>query len=136
MRPFLFHTDQVQPRRVPANLSQAARSWREQEPCRGIPMPGLLCQPPVRSLSKHMKPANHRWRTLGVGLQTFKHTLIVAGLLLNFLPVRSSAQVFTMQVESTAAPATPLVNHGDLWRFYKPTNGEPVADWQTMADVS
>lgn len=43
------------------------------------------------------------------------------------------AQIFTVQVGSPPAAATPLVNHGDTWFFHKGTN--PVqAAWQTIAD--
>src|ERR1043166_4416874 len=32
------------------------------------------------------------------------------------------------------APPTPLLNHSDIWNFFKPTNGAPMAGWQTVAD--
>src|SRR5438552_1910441 len=72
-----------------------------------------------------MKSTNGRWQTF-----------ILSGLLLGPAAPRSGAQVFTAQVGAAFAPPTPLVNHGDLWNFYKPTNGEPVADWQTVDDAS
>src|SRR6266536_713418 len=63
-------------------------------------------------------------------------SLVVFGVLFAALATPSGAQIFTFQVGPTTAPPTPLVNHGDLWNFYKPTNGEPVVDWPTVADAS
>src|SRR5438034_1773381 len=63
-------------------------------------------------------------------------TFVLAGILLGSVVPRGGAQVFTFQIESTTTPSTPLVNHGDFWNFYKPTNGEPVADWLTLEDAA
>ena len=54
-----------------------------------------------------------------------------------FLSVVASgrAQIFTVQVGTPPAAATPLVNHGDTWRWHKGTNA-PVAGWQTNSDAS
>src|SRR6266581_5063015 len=72
-----------------------------------------------------MKSTNRVWQSL-----------VLYGALFGSLAPRSSAQIFTFQVGSTTSPPTPLVSHGDLWNFYKATNGEPVVDWQTVADSS
>src|SRR3954463_1859972 len=45
------------------------------------------------------------------------------------------AQTFTVQVGNAPPTPTPLVNHGDVWKWRKGTN-EPVATWQTDADGS
>lgn len=42
--------------------------------------------------------------------------------------------MLTVQVGAAAPPPTPLVNHGDDWRFRKGTN-EPQANWKTVADA-
>jgi hypothetical protein len=44
-----------------------------------------------------------------------------------------SGQIFTAQVGTPASPPTPLVSHGDVWRFHKGTNA-PVSGWTTNAD--
>ena len=49
--------------------------------------------------------------------------------------VSARAQNFTVQVGSAAPPPTPLVNHGDSWRWHKGTNA-PVVGWQTNADAT
>src|ERR1043166_9845031 len=72
-----------------------------------------------------MKPTTRHWRSL-----------VVAGLLLGSLEPESGAQVFTCQAESAAAPPVSLVNHAETWRFYKATNSEPVAGWQTLDDTA
>jgi Right handed beta helix region len=41
---------------------------------------------------------------------------------------------FTIQVGDPPVPPTPLVNHGDLWRYRKGTS-QPPAGWQTVADA-
>src|SRR6266566_3726675 len=43
--------------------------------------------------------------------------------------------IFTLQVGSPPSPPTPLVSHGDLWRYHKGTNA-PQAGWRTIADAS
>src|SRR5436190_8152302 len=42
--------------------------------------------------------------------------------------------IFTVQVGSPPLPPSPLVNHGDLWRYHKGTNA-PQAVWKTLADA-
>ncbi len=42
---------------------------------------------------------------------------------------------FSVQVGTPPSPPTPLVNHGDLWRYHKGTNA-PQAGWQTISDAS
>jgi len=61
------------------------------------------------------------------------HVLWLAGIVL--LSVSSSGQTFTVQVGSPPGAPTPLVNHGDVWKYRKGTN-EPVATWQTDPDAS
>src|SRR5207244_10703276 len=41
----------------------------------------------------------------------------------------------SVQVGTPPSPPTPLVNHGDLWRYHKGTNA-PQAGWRTIADAS
>src|SRR5437016_387932 len=41
----------------------------------------------------------------------------------------------TVQVGSPPSAPTPLVNHGDLWRYHKGTNA-PQAGWRTISDAS
>ena len=50
----------------------------------------------------------------------------------NLLPLLSLS--FLSLVSSHAA-STPLVNHGDAWRYRKGTNA-PQADWRTAADAA
>src|SRR6266542_3957926 len=65
-----------------------------------------------------------------------RQRLLLCAVLFASLVPPSRAQIFTFQVGPTTAPPIPLVNHGDVWNFYKPTNGEPVVDWQTVPDSS
>src|SRR6266536_1914881 len=41
--------------------------------------------------------------------------------------------IFTLQIGAPPAPPTPLVNHGDAWRYHKGMNA-PQAGWQTVSD--
>src|SRR2546423_1082728 len=41
----------------------------------------------------------------------------------------------SVQVGTPPSPPTPLVNHGDLWRYHKGTNA-PQTGWQTISDAS
>lgn len=54
------------------------------------------------------------------------------GLLLLAGP--ASAQTFTLQVGAAPPPPTPLVLHGDAWRYRFGTNA-PQADWKTAPDA-
>lgn len=45
------------------------------------------------------------------------------------------SQVLTVQVGAPAPAPTPLVNHGDNWRYRK-GNSEPQSDWKTVAETS
>ena len=49
------------------------------------------------------------------------------------LAAQVSAQVLTIQVGAPPPPDTPLVNHGDQWRYRK-GNTEPQADWKIAVD--
>jgi hypothetical protein len=51
------------------------------------------------------------------------------------LSATASAQVFTVQVGTAAAPPVSLVAHGDDWRYRLGTN-YPGAGWQTNADTA
>ncbi|HMJ91397.1 MAG TPA: right-handed parallel beta-helix repeat-containing protein [Candidatus Acidoferrum sp.] len=44
------------------------------------------------------------------------------------------AQVLTVQVGTPPSAPTPLVNHGDIWRWRRGTN-EPQANWKTAPDA-
>src|SRR5438132_8250482 len=41
----------------------------------------------------------------------------------------------SVQVGTPPSPPTPLVNHGDLWRYHKGTNA-PQAGWRSISDAS
>src|SRR5437762_10200306 len=46
----------------------------------------------------------------------------------------SGAGVLTLQIGSPAPPPTPVVNHGDSWRWRKGTNA-PQSGWKTVGDA-
>ena len=54
---------------------------------------------------------------------------------LSFAPPTLAQGTFTLQVGAPPSPPTPLVTHGDTWRYHKGTNA-PQAGWQTVADAS
>ena len=63
-----------------------------------------------------------------------RHILcILVGL--SFATSTCGQGIFTLQVGSPPSPPTPLVNHGDLWRYHKGTNAAQ-AGWRTIADAS
>src|SRR6185436_12346252 len=43
--------------------------------------------------------------------------------------------LFALSLEVTAQ-TTPLVSHGDVWRWHKGNGGLPVAGWKTNADAT
>jgi len=43
--------------------------------------------------------------------------------------------IFTLQIGAPPPPPTPLVSHGDAWRYHKGTN-PPQAGWRTISDGS
>src|SRR5439155_12021045 len=60
---------------------------------------------------------------------------VLMAVLASAPPSASAAGQLTVQVGTPAAPATPLVNHGDTWKLRKGTN-EPVATWMTDSDAA
>src|SRR5213594_2496055 len=51
-----------------------------------------------------------------------------------FFNSASAAGVLTLQIGSPAPPPTPVVNHGDSWRWRKGTNA-PQSGWKTVSDA-
>ena len=60
---------------------------------------------------------------------------LLAPVLAGSVVLLSNAQVLTVQVGTLPPAPTPLVNHGDIWRYHKGTNA-PVSGWQTIEDTS
>src|SRR5205814_9567347 len=54
---------------------------------------------------------------------------------LSFAASTWAQEVFTLQIGAPPPPPTPLVNHGDTWRYHKGTNA-PQAGWKTISDGS
>ena len=59
--------------------------------------------------------------------------LLVAAFTL-FLSMAAEAQILTVQVGTPPPAPTPIVNHGDTWRWRRSTN-EPQGDWRTTAEA-
>jgi len=65
----------------------------------------------------------------------YRMTPVFASAIVGVFVFSAAAQNLTVQVGTPPAPPTPLVNHGDSWRYHKGTNA-PVVGWQTNADAS
>ena len=78
---------------------------------------------------------NLREAVSGLRFLMYRFAPVFASALGGLFVFSASAQNLTVQVGTPPASPTPLVNHGDSWRYHKGTNA-PVVGWQTSLDAS